>query len=256
MGAAMMGVGAAMQLAGDIMGGIQANKRKKAINEITNQFQPIDLQSEASRAILGNFANMPDAEKLTSAVNTYVQQERMRNLEEAMPEYKGLRKEQLDLIESINDPKQLLADSQLDAAKFRITSGTGESGFGDAYMARQFGLKRREAALQKLSALDRWIDAGVKYQKAGEFDLTSMFVTPMQMYQTRTEQDQIKYDRLLNAWGVPTSGEYWSKTLQSRGGQMMGMGVDMMDSGSKKKKSGDFDLESVGQIQDYGNMVV
>ncbi|MBA3357748.1 MAG: hypothetical protein H0U18_17765 [Pyrinomonadaceae bacterium] len=143
----------------------------------------IDLGKEQLLAISGNASALPHAQSLASATNDFNQTELEKQLARSMPGYAGLRDTARDQIRDMMNgilPGDVSDAVQNSAAARSLRGGFGGSGVHGNLLARDIGRTSLDLIGSGMQAFERWSQAGKQIGTAPMFDVTSMFVTPMQ----------------------------------------------------------------------------
>lgn len=193
-------IGIAASLAGSLMG-----KGKKP--EFPS-YVPPDVDAEQSKAITGNIANLGRATKLGEGVNQANQSELTRMLEKAIPGYSNMVKQSLGTVESWSKgeiPQDVADQIQRNTAEKSLAGGFAGSQAGRNLTARDLGLTSLELTSKGLDASARWLSTLKNLAVPGQFDITSMFLTPAK-----------RVDAAIGAAG----GQYESGVLQAKAAAM------------------------------------
>lgn len=182
-------------------------------------FTPIDVQKEQQKALEGNLAALPGAQKLASGINTFNTTELERMLAIMIPGYANMR----DKI-SGNIQDQLAGKIPLDvssavhrnSAVKSLYGGFGGTGAAKNLTARDLGLVSLDLTQKGLDAATRWMSA----TKVPQFDVSSMFISPgFQAQFAQQERDsrfQRDYVSNLNDWQHST-GYLWGQDMRATG---------------------------------------
>ncbi len=140
----------------------------------------------AATAIAANQKNLPAAQALGAGINSFNQDQLLAMLRKAIPGYDEIIGKQKSILESEmkGEIPQDVADNIKRNAAVRSTYG----GFGGSGMARN--MTGRDLGLTSLAITDRALDAGSRWMQnmknlsvPGQFDITSMFISPDQQFQ-------------------------------------------------------------------------
>lgn len=223
----MTGAGIGLEMGGTILGFLSAGDRKKAINELNKKYPALNLGQIQGDAIASNQAALPGAERLASEVNTFTSDQLNKQLEAIMPGYSALQK---SVTGAISDevsgklPKDVLDFLKNQAASYGVSSGTVGSESSGYRGLRNLGLTSLQVAQHGISSAMAWMSKADALARGTMFNVSSMFFTPEQYYQGTAMERNLKYERELGAWAVPTAQEYMSQAMIAEGGQMMGSG--------------------------------
>ena len=139
-------------------GMVSANQKKTAKPQYQQQ---LDWQAEQKKAIEGNLATLPDAEKLSAATNTFNQSESNRLMEQALPGWSKLQSSLMSTTQDLlTNPYELDSDTQSylqkKAAEMGVSSGA-RGGFEKFNLLKDFGVTEGpdEVATRLLGHLQR-----------------------------------------------------------------------------------------------------
>jgi len=156
--------------------------------------QPIDWQQEQSKAIQGNLATLPDAQKLASATNTFNQSESNRLLEQALPGWSKLQSSLMATTQNmLKNPYELDSDTSdyltRVAAERGISAGT-RGQFGDFSLLKDFGITSMQYGQQRINQAQSLTSLlASTAPRVNPMSPISMFVTPQNIAQTTQQQN-------------------------------------------------------------------
>lgn len=159
-------------------------------------FQRINPQAEQQTAVTGNISELPQLEKLASGVNTFNQQQLDQMLAAAIPGFQGLKSK---VSSTISDelagklPSDVIGNVQDLAAAKAIGGGYGGSGMHSNLVARDLGLTSLQLTQQGLTSAQSWMTAMDNIYKQGQFDMSSMFITPQQQFAMDTSERDLQF---------------------------------------------------------------
>lgn len=156
----------------------------------------IDPQQEQAKAISGNLAALPSAEKLASGVNLFNQQELLNMLTRSIPGYADIQKSESAAIQSllkgeVSDVNQRATQSAAKAAGLGITGSRA----AESLTLRDLGISSLAATEAGLTAADRWMRTTDAMTNPGLFNATSMFVSPAQQIAVDTNERNATFNR-------------------------------------------------------------
>lgn len=156
----------------------------------------IDPQQEQAKAISGNLAALPSAEKLASGVNLFNQQELLNMLTRSIPGYADIQKSESAAIQSllkgeVSDVNQRATQSAAKAAGLGITGSRA----AESLTLRDLGISSLAATEAGLSAADRWMRTTDAMTNPGLFNATSMFISPAQQIAVDTNERNATFNR-------------------------------------------------------------
>tara|TARA_R110000868_G_C10865979_1_gene761888 strand:+ start:511 stop:1410 length:900 start_codon:yes stop_codon:yes gene_type:complete len=189
---------------------------------------PEDSSKDATKL---NLAALPGAEKLGKEVNAYNQAELDKSFADIFPGYKDAAKKAGSNIEDLLSGK--ISDSTAAEvsrrAAARAVGTTGTFGpRGQALEARDFGLTSQQQQQTGLTALSGWLSSAKASLIAPKFDVTSMFLSPEQLFNQKQQERSAQFQRQNAANQVDAYYSGASRTgraLSSAGGALVGAGT-------------------------------
>lgn len=175
-GAATGAAGAIFSVVGGLL--------KKKVNP--PNYTPTDPGTEAGKAIAANQKNLPAATQLASATNEANQNELLKRLREAIPNFDKI---QSNVSQNIADqtagqlPKDVVDLINRSAAAQNVAGGVSGSGFGRNLAPRDLGLTSLQLMQQGFSNANQWLATQRATTIAPQFDVSNMFITPAQQIQ-------------------------------------------------------------------------
>lgn len=160
-----------------IIGGLLQEKPK------VPEFKGVDVQAEQAKATTGNIANFGQASQLGAKVNQFNQDQLLGMLRKAIPGYDNIMNQGSNLIQSYmrgEIPQDVKNQIGRNSAETSIAGGYGGSGMARNLEARDLGLTSLQLTQQGLSSADKWLNSAAARSTPQMFDVTSMFVSPMQ----------------------------------------------------------------------------
>jgi hypothetical protein len=132
-----------------------------------------------------------------------------------------------------------------------LRGGIGGGGMSNALTARDLGLTTLDLTSKGLDSATKWISSARTLQMPGQFDVSSMFINPMQKYQATNEQIRQQFQRSMavnqnNAnfsWGNrlgPYADNLYNAATMAAGsaiGGAGGMGLGMLGGNSSSSMS-------------------
>lgn len=183
-----------MGMFGDLLGTVLGGVEKPKVPT----FKPINVQTEGAKAIAANLENLPAAENLASQYNLFNTEQIQKMLEQAIPGYASLTGKVTSVIGSEvagQIPKDVSAQVQLSDAAKALAGGYSGAGMHGNLVARDLGLTSLDLTQRGLSAAESWISTMDRLFAPGQFNLSSMFITPQ--FQTQVDIQQQE-----SQWGV------------------------------------------------------
>lgn len=158
------------------------------------RFVPIDLAAEQAKTISQNAANLPGAEALASRVNLFNQSEYDKMLEASLPGYADIKGRVSKNIQS--ELAGEIPDDVAQAIQRRSASQSFNGGFAGSGMAKN--LTARDLGLTSLNLTQQGLDSSLRWMsqaKAPQFDVTSMFISPVQRAAFSVNERDTKFNR-------------------------------------------------------------
>ena len=161
-------------------------------------WQNVSLTGSQTEAIGANQASLGGIENLATGVNTFNQQQLTQLMNSIMPGWSGSAS---TASKNISDelsgkiPSDVAGNIQSSAAAQALTGGFGGSGLAGNLTAKDLGLTSLDLTNQGLSSLESWTSMIDKMFAPGEFNISSMFVSPQQEFQDTFQNQEM-------AWGA------------------------------------------------------
>jgi len=211
-----------MGMFGDLLGAVLGGASKPKVPT----FKAIDPGAEAGKAIASNLSNLPAAENLATETSTFNQQAIQKMLEQAISGYSGITgnisKNIADLT-SGKIPTDVSEQVQLSDAAKALSGGYAGSGAHGNLVARDFGLTSLQLTQQGLSAAESWITMMDQMFAPGQFNVSSMFISP----QFQTETDVSERDKAWNVQWMKNQVSAMPDPMMEAVGQAAGGVLDM-----------------------------
>ena len=213
---ALLGIGAGTSLLGGLFG---SGKKVKV-----PQYQRVDISGEQKKAVEGNLAILPEAEKLATQTNLFNQSQLMASLRSAVPGIDAIQEQASEnLVSQLRGeiPKDVQEQIQRSGATKALYGGFGGSAAGRNLVARDLGLTSLAIADKALDSTSRWIATAKSTMVAPQLDVTSMFVTPSQRIATTQADNQAEFSRNMSA---ATAAAQPNPTMAALGGMLSQVG--------------------------------
>lgn len=172
-------------------GMVSANQMKTATPQYQQQ---LDWQAEQKKAIEGNLATLPDAEKLSAATNTFNQSESNRLMEQALPGWSKLQSSLMSTTQDLlTNPYELDSDTQSylqkKAAEMGVSSGA-RGGFEKFNLLKDFGVTSMQYGQQRINQAQSLTSLlASTAPRVNPMSPISMFVSPTQIAQAQQQQN-------------------------------------------------------------------
>ena len=169
-------------------GSIAAAKMTKTPKTVTQA--GINWQDEQQKAIEGNLATLPQAEKLSAATNTFNQSESNRLMEQALPGWSKLQSSLMSTTQDLlTNPYELDSDTQSylqkKAAEMGVSSGA-RGGFEKFNLLKDFGVTSMQYGQQRINQAQSLTSLlASTAPRVNPMSQISMFVTPTQIAQAQ-----------------------------------------------------------------------
>lgn len=194
-------------------------------------YQPVDLNVETAKTIAMNQSNAPAAQALTASTNAFNQDQVLKMLATAIPDYQRLMQEQLGIIQSGLKgelPQGVLDQLRNQTAAYGVGSGTVGSQFQGYRGLRQLGINSLQYAQQSVNSAQSWLRTAEQMTKAPTMSVASMFVTPMEGAAFDAQQHELLFQNQLDRWSQPNELQIIGRDIAAAGGGLMG-GSSMID---------------------------
>jgi hypothetical protein len=207
-GLAIAAIGGGLSLAGGL------SKGKRPL------FEPVGITQGTGEGIVANLQNLPTIEKIAAETNKFNQEQVLRMLRGAIPDYERISRQQGDIVRSQlagelpEGVKRQLKDA---SAVYGVTSGTKGSQFAGFRGLRQLGIESLKYTEAGLSNADRYLRTARALTAAPMLDVSRMFISPAQSLEAKIRQQEILFGSKTARWSDPNA-------LQQVGGFMSGMG--------------------------------
>ena len=188
-----------MGLAGNLLGTVLGGASKPVVPP----WQNISLPQQQGAAIAANSAALPASESLVSSSNSFSQDQISKMLEQAIPGYNSIVGSASSNIESMlkgEIPTDVSQAVQTSDAAQAIGGGYAGSGAARNLVARDLGLTSLNLTQQGLSSAQSWISSMNNIFAPGQLNVSSMFISPQQMFQDtfQNQEQQWNVDWLKN----------------------------------------------------------
>lgn len=182
---------------------------------------PLNLQTEQSKAIASNQANLQGSEQLTAAANQFTQQQIEQMLSQAIPGFDQLRG---NVQNTINQeiagqlPADVQQQIQSSTAASAVAGGYAGSDLARNLTARDLGLTSLNLTQQGLSSAQSWIQQMNNLFSPGMLNVSSMFVSPQQQASFDVEERNAQFQQQwmqnqINAMPDPVIGGIHSEIV-------------------------------------------
>ena len=186
----------------------------------------ISLDQSQTQAVGANQASLGSIENLATGVNTFNQQQLTELMNNIMPGFSGMASTASKNISDElsgkipTDVSQAIQSS--DAAK-ALTGGFGGSGLAGNLTAKDLGLTSLDLTNQGLSSLESWSGQIDKMFAPGEFNVSSMFISPQDEFTStmQNQEQEMQQQWMTNqvaAMGDPVTQGLWNMGTSMLGG--------------------------------------
>lgn len=175
----------------------------------------VDLSQEQKLAISDNQAALPGAEKLASSVNAFNSAELNKLMSQAFPFFNqmlGKASANANSLLAGELPADVSRSVSQSAAAKALAGGYGGTGMGRALEARDIGrtsLSLQQQGLSNFGALSQ----AVQPVLPRPFDVTSMFMNPLQRATWTNEQNLQQFQRNWMQNQLDAQADPWKKAL-------------------------------------------
>lgn len=144
-----------------------------------------DVGASAAKAISSNESNLPAAEGLASKVDQFNYDTLQKYLDLSNPHRKAIADQQGKVFESLLKgelPADVQSAIQRTSAYKQFSGGFAGSQAGAGLTARDIGSTSLNLITGTLDSASRWMESQAKINASPMLDVTSMFVTPEQVF--------------------------------------------------------------------------
>lgn len=207
-----------------------------------------DVGGSAAKAIKANEANLPAAEGLAGKVDQFNYDTLQKYLDLSNPHRKAISDQQGKVFESLLKgelPADVLSQINRTSAYKQFSGGFAGSQAGAGLTARDVGTTSLNLITGSLDSASRWMESQAKMNASPMLDVTSMFVTPEQMFNRDFAQAKIdsapdpvkrgRFDTEMGILGMAVSiygGQGYNNTDKPSYRNMNGGGMDSSYSSS------------------------
>lgn len=158
----------------------------------------VNLADQQQAAVRANQAILPGAEAMASEANRFNIGQINAMLENVMPGYQanlGTASTAISRMLQGELPMSDLAMQQNRSVSRAFGVGIGGSGGMGNLVARDIGRAQEQEVLAGLTSMENWMRTAASVYEPGMVNVSSMFVTPAQMYATANEQNIQQFQR-------------------------------------------------------------
>ena len=186
----------------------------------------ISLGQSQTQAVGANQASLGSIENLATGVNTFNQQQLTQLFNNLMPGWSGSAS---TASKNISDelsgkiPTDVANTIQSSTAAQALTGGFGGSGLAGNLTAKDLGLTSLDLTNQGLSSLESWSGQIDKMFAPGEFNVSSMFISPQDEFTStmQNQEQEMQQQWMTNqvaAMGDPVTQGLWNMGTSMLGG--------------------------------------
>lgn len=161
-------------------------------------WQNIDLAEQQQAAIGANLDALPGAQNLADQTTRFNLEQIQEMLEFGMPGYSQISGQATDRISSFlkgEIPQDVSDRVANNAAVQALQGGYSGSGMGRNLLSRDLGLTSLDMIGKGLSSAESWMRTTDSIYGRGMFDVSSMFISPMQKFQTTFANQEQKWNQ-------------------------------------------------------------
>lgn len=158
----------------------------------------VSLAQQQQNALTANQNALPGSQNLASSVNKFNIGQITQAIESVTPGFQAMTGQASSNIAAGLRGELSLSDQQMQQNRSvagAFGAGIGGSGGMGAMVARDLGLTEYGIQQQALGSLESWTKMADQLFAPGMMNVTSMFVTPEQMYQAQNEQNMQQFQR-------------------------------------------------------------
>ncbi|MBU6231539.1 hypothetical protein KGP36_02625 [Patescibacteria group bacterium] len=177
----------------------------------------LNLGTEQQTAIKNNQAALPAAENLVGSANQFSIDQINQMLQQAIPGYSSMVQTATGNIASElkgQIPTDVAQQVQNSDAARALGGGYGGSGAHGDLVARDLGLTSLNLTQQGLSSFENWTRNSAALYEPSMINVSSMFITPMQQYQTDNEQNVQQFQRQWMQNQINAQPAMWAQAFK------------------------------------------
>lgn len=162
------------------------------------EYRRTDLAQQQAAAVSANQRVLPQAERLASQANTFSIGQINSMLENVMPGFRGMTETASSNINSMlrgEIPTDVSTAVQNSAAARSLGGGFGGSPMARNLVARDLGMTSLGLTERGLSSMEGWMRTAASIYEPSMMNITSMFVSPEQMYRAEQEQNTAQFQQ-------------------------------------------------------------
>jgi len=193
------------------------------------QWTPVSLTSDQTEIGNANLESLPVAEQTATDVNSFNQSQLNQTLENIIPGYQSMVSGASSAIQNLVSgklPGDVAANVQNSAAAKSLTGGFGGSGIAGNLSARDLGLTSLQLTSKGISSAQSWMSSMNSLANPGQFNVTSMFISPQQEFQDTMQNQEAQFQRdyasNMNDW-QHSGGAAAGQDLTSSAGTIAGI---------------------------------
>jgi hypothetical protein len=192
----------------------------------------LELGSEAGKAIKSNLTNLSKSEELVGKANLFSEQQITDMLNRSIPGYSAMSGKAASNISSELSgeiPQDVQDAIQNNAAAKALGGGFSGGGMHGNLVARDLGLTSLDLTQKGLNSFESWTKTAASLYEPSMMSVSSMFVTPEQMYKADNEQNLIQANQ---QWMQNQISAMSDPTLTAISGFLGGAGKGMVGGSS------------------------
>jgi len=178
---------------------------------------PLDLGTEAGKAIAANQKNLPGAEKLVGAANQFSIDQITKMLESVVPGYsKMVGSATANIASELKGeiPTDVAGQVQNSAAARALGGGFAGSGMHGDLVARDLGLTSLALTDRGLSSFENWTKTAASLYEPSMLNVGSMFVSPQQQASFDVEERNSQFQRDWMKSQIDAMPAPWAEDLK------------------------------------------
>lgn len=175
---------------------------------------PIDIDAEQLAAISGNSKALDATMGIASRTNAFNAAELQKMYASALPGYEAIKANVGKNIQSMTSgeiPTDVSNNVLRSAAARAYQGGFSNSGMGRNLAARDLGLTSLDLMNKGQDSATRWLETS----KTPTFDVTSMFISPLDRLSFKAAERNIKFDRDWMSQQISALGSQETQMLRN-----------------------------------------
>lgn len=177
----------------------------------------LDLSTEQQKALQANIKAIPGAEQIASQVDLFNQQQIDKMLENVIPNYKSITgsiSQNIAALSAGQIPTDVSEAVQRSDAAKSLVGGYGGTEAMRNLTARDLGLTSLDLTQRGLASAESWMKTASSIYAPGQFNVSSMFVTPGQMASFDVEERNAQFQQQWMKNQIAAQPAMWAQDFK------------------------------------------